>query len=332
MTFQYTALSFASPEKVRFRYRLTSIDPEWIEAGGGAPGARYPKLPPGHYEFRVTACNNEGRWNPEGGRIALTVLPPYWQTWWFMAVAAAGSVSAVAGGARYWMFRRLRRRLRLLEQQHALEKERSRIARDMHDEIGARLTQISFLCELVKRDLDHPAEARKDLDRMSGAAREVIKGLEEIVWTVNPKHDSLDDLATYLTRYAQEVFQGSAIACTLDIPLHLPAMPLSADVRHNLFLAVKEALNNIVKHAAASAVKIQLRVGPGAYAITITDNGRGFHRSTPRSPDGDGAAREPAAGDGLANMRERLEASGGRCRIESHPQRGTTVVLEMPHP
>ena len=261
MTFRYAALSYTSPEKVRFRYRLTGLDPEWIEAGE-ARLARYPKLPPGPYEFRVTACNNDGRWNPEGGRIALTVLPPYWQTWWFLGVAAAGSVSAVAGGARYWMFRRLRRRLRLLEQQHALEKERSRIARDMHDEIGARLTQISFLCELVKRDLDHPAEARKDLDRMSGAAREVIKGLEEIVWTVNPKHDSLDDLATYLTRYAQEFFQGSPIACTLDIPLQLPAMPLSADVRHNLFLAVKEALNNIVKHAGASAVKIQLSVGP----------------------------------------------------------------------
>ncbi len=317
--FQFTALSLTTAEKVRFRYQLTGIDRQWIEATG-LRKARYPKLPAGDYQFQVTACNNDGIWNPQPAMIAFTVLPPWWQTWWFMGLAAGGGVAAVTGGARYWMFRRLRRKLRLLEQQHFLEKERSRIARDMHDAIGARLTQINFLCALVKRDLQQPEAASQDVDRMSTAARGAIKGLEEIVWTVNPKNDSLDDLATYLSRYALEYFQDAGIECFLDIPTELPPMNLPAEARHSLFLAFKEALNNVVKHAAANSTRIGIVIEPRRFAISVMDNGRGF------SPP----AGAPPKGNGLLNMKERLQAIGGHCRIEHPPAGGTRVILEMP--
>lgn len=317
LEFQFTGLSLVSPEKVRFRYQLGGVDHQWVETAGSRK-VRYPKLPAGDYQFQVTACNNDGVWNSQPATIAFTVLPPFWQTWWFICLAAGGGSSLIAGGARYWMFRRLRRRLRLLEQQNYLEKERSRIARDMHDAIGARLTQINFLCSLVKRDSGNPAEASKDIDRMAVAARGAIKGLEEIVWTVNPKNDTLDNLAIYLTRQAQEFSQDAGLECQLDIPTDLPAMNLSAEARHNLFLSFKEALNNVAKHAHATSVWVGISIADGRLSVSIKDNGRGFE------------PQREATGNGLLNMKERLRSLGGFCRIESRPAAGTTITLELP--
>src|SRR5262245_61771614 len=166
-------------------------------------------------------------------------------------------------------------KLQRLEQQHALEKERTRIARDMHDEIGARLTQISFLGSLAKRRLNNPSEAEKQIDTISQTARELVSVLDEIVWTVDPRKDTLDNLATFLCRYASSFFQDSPVICEFDLPEEMPNCRLETDVRHNIFLAVKEALNNVLKHSGAERVVLQMRLNKRRLEIIISDNGKG---------------------------------------------------------
>ena len=162
-------------------------------------------------------------------------------------------------------------------------------------------------------------------------ARELTRALDEIVWAVNPQHDTLDSLATYLGRFAQEFLSAAGLRCRLDLPLRLPARPLTADVRHNLFLAFKEALHNVLKHADATEVRVVLALQPAAFSLAVEDNGRGF------APGSAGAAAGPegdrmAPGNGLANLRRRLEAIGGRCEIHSAPGAGTKVRFVVPLP
>ncbi len=282
----------------------------------------------GAYEFEVMGCNNDGVWNTAGAHVAVTLLPHFWQTWWFLGPTAVLGVAGVGGAIRYNTRKRVKQELRRLEQQHAVEKERMRIARDMHDEIGANLTRISFLGALAKRKLDAPEEAGKQIDKMSQTAREMIGALDEIVWAVNPANDTLDHLATYLCRYAAEFFENSPIVCQFDIPAQLPHHRLSTDVRHNVFLAVKEALNNALKHANATSLRLQISAQAEVCEIVVWDNGRGFNGA--KIPAADGASspdRGARIGNGLTNMRERLAAIGGQCVVESQPGKGARIVF-----
>src|SRR5207237_10090099 len=168
-----------------------------------------------------------------------------WQTWWFQAAAILSGAGAVAGAARWITRRRVRTRLQQLERQQALERERARIARDIHDDLGASLTRISMLSQTVRGELEDHQQAALDADQIYSTARELTRAMDEIVWAVNPKHDSLDSLVTYLGRFAQTFLSGAGIRCRLDVPLHLPSWALTAEIRHNLFLAFKETLNNV---------------------------------------------------------------------------------------
>ena len=218
-----------------------------------------------------------------------------------------------------------------LEQQHAVEKERTRIAQDMHDEIGAKLTKISFLSGLAKRDIVDPKKVAMEIDRISQTTREVLRGLNEIVWAVSPKNDTLDNLATYICQHAGEFFQDTGIHCHLEMPPSFPAYPLSTEVRHNLFLAVKEALTNILKHAQATEARIHMCIDSTTCEITVSDNGRGFEstghaleRSAPHP--GRGNFRN---GNGLANIRQRVGEVGGEFRLESEPGHGAKLVFTI---
>ncbi len=328
--FRYTGLSFTAPEKVRFKYRLEGLESEWEDAGRRR-SADYRYLPPGDYAFRVIACNNDGVWNPQGATLALTIRPQFWQTWWFRLSAGGAAAAGVGGLVLLGTRRRLRRKLERLERQRAVERERARIAQDIHDDLGASLTRITLLSQSARGELDHPEQAATDLDRIYRTARELTRAMDEIVWAVNPRHDTLDSLATYLGRFAQEFLSAAGLRCRLDLPLRLPARPLTADVRHNLFLAFKEALHNVLKHAGATEVRVVLALQPSAFSLAVEDNGRGF------APGPAGAAARPEAdrmapGNGLANLRRRLEEIGGRCEIRSTPGEGTKVrfVVALP--
>jgi signal transduction histidine kinase len=320
----YAALSFRAPEKNQFRYKLESVDLNWVEAGTRRV-AFYNNLHPGRYRFQVTACNNDGVWSETGASITLLLKPHFWQAGWFLSLGILAAVGFVGGTARYVTRRRLERKLALLEQQHAVEKERARIARDMHDELGAKLTRISFQGALARRSGANPPETDQRIAQMSETARELVLSLDQIVWAVDPDNDSLESLANYICRYAGEFFENSPIGCKFSIPRTLPPCHLSTDVRHNVFLAVKEALNNAHKHSGASRVTLTISAGVDKFEITIADDGRGVGNG-----EGGETDKSRRAGRGLVNLRERLASINGKFELKSEPGQGAEVRLIVP--
>lgn len=320
LEFHYTALSFQAPEKNRFRYKLDGLDADWVDAESRRE-AFYTRVPPGHYRFRVMACNNNGVWNEDGASVEVVLLAHYWQTWWFWCLAVVTGIGAVGGSAGYLVRKASRRRLQRLEQQHALEKERARIARDIHDDLGSSLTRISMLSELAEADKANPDEVEHHVRKIAASARETVRSLDEIVWAISPEHDTWNSLVGYISEYANEFFAGTSVRCRLDIPMDLPALSLPSEFRHSLFLIIKEALNNSLKHAGATEVRIRVsEVGPEV-EITVEDNGRGFD------------LEKVAAlhrGSGLRNMRERAESLNGRICLESTPGQGTKLAITVP--
>jgi signal transduction histidine kinase len=206
-----------------------------------------------------------------------------------------------------------------------VERDRARIAKDIHDDIGAGLTHISLLSELARRD--SVENIHNHVSQISEMSRELTLSMDEIVWAVDPHNDSLDSLVTYVTKFAQEYLGVAGVRCRLDLPAELPGHPLRAEVRHNLFLAIKETLNNIVKHAHASEVWLRLVLEPHAFTVSIEDNGCGIAASD-KSGDATRAGRI-SSGHGLENLRKRLETVGGQCIITSEPGKGTKVEMRV---
>ena len=322
LEFQYAGLSYAAPEKVRFKHRLDGLDAGWIEAGTKR-AADYDYILPGDYTFHVIACNNDGVWNETGASLAFTILPHFWQTIWFRALGLTGLVLLAGGGAWFGTRRRMRHKLERVERQRALERERTRIAKDIHDDLGASLTRINLMSQSAKRGMSDAQQTVKNLDRICTTARQLTRAMDEIVWAVDPQHDTLESLASYLGKLTHELLGGSAIRCRLEFPEYLPAWPLSAEVRHNLFLAVKEGLHNVLKHSKATEVQISFTLETKMVTVSINDNGCGFE---PPVTDGQSASQH----NGLVNMQQRLQEIGGRCEIQSHQGRGTQVMFFLP--
>ncbi len=325
--FQFTGLSFEAPENVRFRYRLEGVETKWVETQTPRK-AFYSHLPPGDYRFRVLACNNDGVWNEQGATLAFTVLPAFWQTWWFRV--AGGAMIALAGGGIVWLDarRRMRRKLGQMERQQAVDRERIRIAKDIHDDLGANLTRITMLSESARSDLNNPLQVGGHLDQIHNTARELTRAMGEVVWAINPRHDTLDSVAAYLEEFGQNLLKTAGIRCKMDMPSEFPVQVITAEVRHNLFLAFKEALHNVIKHAGASEARISLMVEPAAFTLVVEDNGKGFVLETILAGTPHGQPSH-GTGNGLANMRQRLAEIGGRCEIESAPGKGTKVTFRV---
>jgi ligand-binding sensor domain-containing protein/signal transduction histidine kinase len=320
----YAALSFRAPEKDRSRYKLQGVDLNWVDAGERRI-AFYNNLRPGRYRFQATACNNDGIWNEAGATFELILEPHFWQTWWFLALVIVTPLGIVGGSMRYVTRRRMQRRLNRLEQQNAVERERTRIARDMHDELGAKLTRISFQGATARRHLSNPAVAEQQIVKMSETARELINSLDQIVWAVDPENDTLENLATYICRYAGEFFENTPLRCEFVIPTKLPTCRLSTDIRHNVFLAVKEILNNALKHSGATRIVLHILAHTDAFEVRITDDGRG----TGTEETGE-SGKIKRVGHGLSNLRERLASIQGTFELKSEPGRGTDICLIIP--
>jgi ligand-binding sensor domain-containing protein/signal transduction histidine kinase len=326
----FAALSLTAPEKVRVKYRLSGFDSDWVDAAGQRT-ARYTKVPSGAYRFQVIACNNDGVWNETGATLALTFRPYFWQTKWFLSVASVAIVTAVGAAIRYRERRKLHVNLEMLAQQHAIEKERIRIAQDMHDELGGRLAKISFLSELAKRSIGKAEEVERRIETISATSRSVLETLDEIVWAVDPKNDTLEQLAAYIGQFGREFFQTTPIECEVKLPIYMPAYPLTAEARHNLFLAVQEALSNVLRHAHASRVRVAMSLGDSLFEILVADNGCGFNPGwvSAMAPDYHALGSETRAGHGLTNMRRRLHDIGAELAVQSEPGRGTKVFFRV---
>jgi ligand-binding sensor domain-containing protein/signal transduction histidine kinase len=322
----FSALNFSAPEKIRFRHKLEGFDSDWID-DVSARFARYGRLPYGRYQFRVAARKADGPWQEAKTTFPIEVPTPLYFRAWAICLYIFSAVALVAGTARVVSHRRLRFALAQLEQQQALERERMRIARDMHDEIGSKLTKISFLSEHAKVDAKASGLLAGKIDSIAETSRELLQTMDEIVWVVNPRNDTLEHLAAYLTQHAVEYFQNTSVECDLRLPRAIPHFPLSSEARHNLFLAFEEALNNVLKHSAATEVKVEMIIHPADFEINIADNGRGFVVPGVVAPNPSPARR---GGNGLTNMRQRLADIGGECRVISRPDDGTTITMRIP--
>lgn len=310
LEFRYAALSFTAPEKARFRTRLEGLQDVWQETGP-LRSVAYEAVPPGDYVFRVMAANNDGVWSEGDASITVRVLPHYWETAWFRTVAVFMLLGLAVGIGMLISRARARGRVLRLEAQTARLIERERIAQDLHDDLGASLTEISLIAGLAAED----ANAAK-IPVIAVKAQQLVSTLDEIVWAVNPRHDTLASFVEYLNASAAELLDAAGIALRLEIAENLPEVTLDSVQRHALFLAAREALNNAVKHSGASEVRLGIHFNADGLVITIRDNGQGI------------AAEDSPLSEGLRNMQARLTGIGGTCQIESDAG-GTVVVFSL---
>jgi signal transduction histidine kinase len=228
--------------------------------------------------------------------------------------------------ARFVSHRRLRRRLLALEHSEEMSRERMRIAQDMHDEIGSKLARISYLSEGVKTELKGVYSNTRIVDSLATTSRDLLRSLDQMVWAVNPHNDTVEQLAVYLCRYATDFFQDTAILCEFRVPENLPTAPLSAEVRHNVFLAFQETLTNALKHSEANHLLVELSTQDSRVEIAISDNGHGFDATKAPADE----ARNARTGQGIPGLHRRLHSIGGECRIQSAPGQGTRVLFGIP--
>jgi signal transduction histidine kinase/urease beta subunit len=264
--------------------------------------------------------------------VALVAAPPWWtleKVFWI-----AGVLGFVALAAFSWVVvlrRQVSERTRQLEVQiqerqraerrREIEQERARVAHDLHDDLGARLTEVNMLSALIKSSTTSAEEKARYLQELSATARQMVTSLDEIVWAVNPRNDTIASLASYFGAYAQRLLDLAGIACGLDVAEDLPEHPLDPRFRQELFLACKEALTNVVRHAGATQVWLRISVQNGQLVVVVADNGQGLK-----------PGELEAGADGIANMRERLKSLGGGCDISSDAANGTTVCFRAPLP
>jgi len=324
---QFACLSFSAPKNsaagVRFKYRLAERDQPARDRGwtdiGSERVAHFPRLQPGNYTFQVAACNEDGVWNETGASLAVTVEPPFWRQPSFIVASVLVLLGALAGTIYLISTAKLKRQLRVHRQKELLEKERARIARDLHDQLGANLTQVALLGELAEADKHLPLEIEQHAQQITETARDTTRSLDEIVWALNSSNDTLESLANYACKYAQDYFALAGVSYRAELPTRLPPTPILPEVRHNVFLAFKEAVNNVVKHAQATEAHVKLELEPGRFILSVSDNGRGV---------GDLSAKQLR--NGLKNMRKRLAEVQGTFEISAGANGGTEVRLTVP--
>ena len=301
LEFHYTALSFQAPEKNRFRYQLAGVDPDWVDAGTRRE-AYYNNLSPGRYQFRVMACNNDGFWNESGAQLAVIVLPHFWQTWWFQPAMLAILLSLGFG-----LYRVRAARLR------QMERLRLRIAADLHDDIGSNVASIALLSQLGQQSPGAQPTERRELSEINRVALQTAHNIREIVWFINPDYDTLEEMINRMKEVAATMLGG--IDYQFDASIQGDQIRLSLEFRRNMFLVLKEALHNIVKHAKASRVEIEIRRVRNQLSLRIQDDGVGFNEAGTH------------AGNGLKNLRLRISQLGGTAEIRSRPGGGTSIHL-----
>jgi signal transduction histidine kinase len=314
---QFTATSLHSPERVRIQYQLEGHDSIWRDSGS-VRLATYANLRPGQYQFRVRARNHEGRWSERDTVFSVRIEPHFWQTWPFQ-VAAASAVLGVAAGLVTWRLQQQRRRLEA-KRLHALELERRRIARDMHDHLGAQLAGIA-----LASGANESAHQR---------VRESLRELNDLIWSVHPDNDTLPSLADFIANFASRYLSAACIELDLDLPEQIPSTPIPSRLRHELAAMFKEALRNVTQHARAKRVVVRLRMDRNCLELSIRDDGCGFNtegRGLWSARTGNSHATPPSPlGNGLNNFHTRSESLGGKCRLRSALGDGTEVEFIVP--
>jgi signal transduction histidine kinase len=316
--FCFSAISFSAPDKVRLRHCLQGADAGWV-ATNSARAASYTNLLPGTYTMAVSACHEDGVWNEQAATFVVTIIPYWWQTTWFRGGALCLLIGSVALTVRFLSELKLRRRLKLLEQEHALEKERARIARDVHDELGSSVTGLRFIIRRLTEE-NSDRERGRVIEQLNSHSRRLAFDLERVVWSVSPKNNSLDRLASYVGSFSRNFLRGGSIECLFECSSVIPKLTVPPDIQHHVLSLTREAVNNVQKHSRATQVVVRTEYVDGLFKIHIRDNGVGFNLDAP----------ENAERNGLENMRSRVAEMRGQISVESSPGHGTDVRVAVP--
>ncbi|MBN2356315.1 hypothetical protein JXO59_09390, partial [candidate division KSB1 bacterium] len=302
---EFAALDYRTPVQNKYAYIMEGLDKDWIYVDAGKRFASYTTLGAGKYVFRVKAANNDGLWNEQGTAIRIRILPPFWQTWYFILGCILLSTAIV--GLIVWQ------RVRALL---AIERVRTKIAADLHDNIGAGLTEISILGELVQNQATYDSKgAQEIIAKMCEIARSLIDGMNDIVWLIHPHRDTLYDLVLKLKDTYHDLFQAKGILFKTSDVRVLENVHLPMDYRHQLYLLLKEAMNNCIKHSRCTQVTLTITAQNRRLILSLADNGQGI------------SGRRQSDCDGLDNMKKRAMAIGGKLLIQSDKNIGTVVTF-----
>ena len=295
---------FGPADGLRYQIRLEGGDSEWSTPSDQRTVV-YANLAPGRYGFQVRAVNSDGVVSGAAAGFSFTILPPIWQRWWFRALAGLMIAAVAYGFYRY-------RVSRLLE----VAAMRTRIATDLHDDIGANLTRIAVLSEVVRRQRSTDGDAQ--LASIAAVARESVTAMSDIVWAISPGRDGLNDLTRKMREHAEEVFAIGETSLTFTAPDGRRDIRLSVDMRRDIYLIFKEAINNAARHAGCSCLQVEIQSDGTQLMLNVIDDGVGFDTTD----EGDG--------NGLVSMRRRAERMGARLEVRSRPGEGTAVRLVVP--
>jgi signal transduction histidine kinase/ligand-binding sensor domain-containing protein len=316
--FQFSVLNFSTPDRTHVRRMLEGFDTMWVDASKERSSI-YSRLPPGKYTFRVQAINMGGDISQaDEAAVSVEIAAAWWQTAWFRICIVLAVVLAVGWCARRISNRILRQRLRRLELEKKLDQERARIARDLHDELGSRMSRIGFTADSIPQEQDR-LHQKEMLASLTLQTRGLVEDLHRVVWTINPRNDTWRHLAVYISRYAQRLVSDICLVCTIDGVENIPDIPVTPDIRNHLAAITKESLNNILKHAKARHVRIEMAADNENFHLGIRDDGCGFDERKLNEHDG----------FGLENMRARMSESGGQIQIKSNPGAGTEIRLSV---
>ncbi len=317
LMFRWAAPTFMDEKQTRYRYWLEgSKTDDWSEPSTEAM-LRFINLAPGKYVFHIKANFPNGLYPDTETRYLFEILPPWWQTWWFNALVIIVTSAIAALFVRSYVRKKLENQRHILEKRQAIEKERRRIASDMHDDLGAGLTSIRFLSEKVKQSSGIDT-AKKEIGKIANISGELFENMNEIIWAMNEKNDTLEDLLFYTRTYAKEYCEENKLECLDNFPENIPAIFVSGEVRRNIFLTIKESLHNVVKHSGATQVELQANI-TDQVTIMIKDNGKGY----PHAENG-----HQSAGNGLINMRRRIDSIGGQFVMSNG--KGLSIVIKVP--
>ena len=316
ISFSLRALEFTTTGQNQFAYKLEGLDKEWVYTYGDK--VRYSNLSSGVYKFVLKVSNNEGIWNNDPLEIQIVIHPPYWQTWWFRVLAVIVFIVLVYMGTIYYIRQKIRAKTKELERQQALNMERLRISKDVHDDLGSGLSKISLMADIAQKRAGGNSLLSNDISHISTVSRELVENMRDLIWVLNPENTTLDQLVARLREYCSDYLDNIPVGLKLDFPDEVPAMRISKEAQRNIFLTVKEAINNSIKHADATEIEVGIKFDKEDMMVVVSDNGKGF---------------EPAylkrSGHGLRNMNHRIESIGGAFKIESLRGKGTSITITI---
>ncbi len=314
-SFNFSPITFQHAAECSFEYQLEGYDETWVKSGAG-PYTRYSKIPPGNYVFNLRVIDARGVASPFTKTLEIQIARAFWQTNFFI-IAALAFMSLAGGLFLKWYFSyKIMKQKQEFEKQQAIEKERTRIATDMHDDLGAGLSRIKFISQSITNKKMDENIIKTELEKITGYSDEMSEKMGEIVWALNEKNDTLADLVAYCRFYTIEYLSNHTISCKADTPLGLPGTFIAGEIRRNIFLSVKECLHNIVKHSGASSVKFSVELS-SMIKITIHDDGKGIDWNTIR-----------AFSNGIQNIKNRMKDVNGEVIFSN--ENGTKVVLTIP--